>query len=320
MSTGPLTPRPIIDVAAAVIRDESGRVLLSQRPEGKHLAGLWEFPGGKREAGESVHGALVRELEEELGIEVSASMPLLSLTHHYPEKSVRLLIRTVDDFRGTATGQEGQRVGWFEPSAARTLPMPAADRPIIQLLSIDPRLVMLPEVAKSGSIEPLFDACQDRLDAGFRLFCLRCGGLDDDQLKSLATRCSAMARQVDARWLIDGRPELARALGADGLHLPVERLADYHERPVESELMFAVSCRHDDDLEQAARLHADFACLSPRGLASAPDWHGFAASVAASPLPLVALGVDLAELDRVREMGAFGVAVSQAIAEETVPG
>src|SRR6056297_746931 len=168
----PSSQRPIIEVAAAVIRDSKGRLLLSQRPEGKHLAGLWEFPGGKRESGESAHAALARELDEELGIEVADSRPLLSLTHHYPEKSVRLLIRTVDDFSGSAVGREGQRIDWFDPAAARELSMPAADRPILQLLQLDPRLAMIPMPTPATPIDFLLDSLiadwQARLDAGFR--------------------------------------------------------------------------------------------------------------------------------------------------------
>lgn len=312
--------RPIIEVAAAVIRDHQGRLLLSQRPEGKHLAGLWEFPGGKCEPGESAHAALARELHEELGIEVTGSRPLLSLTHHYPEKSVRLLIRSVDDFHGSAVGREGQRVDWFEPAAARALSMPAADRPILQLLSLDPRLVMIPGPLVPVSTDSIIAAWQAALDAGFRLLCLPCEGLEGEHLESLARRCAALSRQAGARWLIDGRPVLVQALGADGVHLGSGRLERYHHRPVDSGQILAVSCSDDHALAQAARLEADFACLAPRRQDSAIDWPDFAARVAASPLPVVALGVGPSDLDHARELGAFGVAFSQHVDQMAPPG
>jgi len=90
----------VIDVAAGILRDERGRVLLMQRLPGKHLAGLWEFPGGKVEEGETVEQALVRELDEELGIELRACTPVISLPWHYPGKSVRLHALRVTDWAG----------------------------------------------------------------------------------------------------------------------------------------------------------------------------------------------------------------------------
>lgn len=131
----------LLEVAAAVIRDRRGQILLAQRLAGKHLAGLWEFPGGKLEPGESAHEALARELNEELGIDIDNSESLLSLIHHYPEKSVRLHIRTVASWRGKATGREGQAIDWFSLAQARELPMPEANRPILQLLDADPHSV-----------------------------------------------------------------------------------------------------------------------------------------------------------------------------------
>ena len=93
-------------VVAAVLRDATGRVLVSQRPAGKHHAGFWEFPGGKLEAGESARVGLDRELREELGIEVRAAHELLTLEHEYPDKRVYLAVWTVDDHAGDVTAAE----------------------------------------------------------------------------------------------------------------------------------------------------------------------------------------------------------------------
>lgn len=320
MSAEPSFERPVIEVAAAVIRDGRGRLLLSQRPKGKHLAGLWEFPGGKCEPGESAHAALVRELHEELGIEVDASEPLLSLTHHYAEKSVRLLMRTVDRFTGTARGCEGQAVDWFELSAARALSMPAADRPILQLLSLDPRMAMVDAFPDSGSIEAIVDGWRARLEAGYKLLCLPGRGVDDRRLGAMVERCDSLARQFDARWLLGGRPALSERLGADGVHLHADELSLFDSRPVAADRVLAVTCRHDADLKHAARLDADFACLSPSTAKGAPDWPDFAARVAASPVPVVVLGVSPVDLATVRELGAFGIAATPSGAATPVDG
>lgn len=126
-----------IEVVAGVLRDDRGRVLLAQRLPGKHLAGTWEFPGGKRESGESLQAALARELREELGIVVESACLWRSLTHRYPELTVRLRFFQVDRWRGTPQGLEGQPLRWADAGDLSTLPMPEADRPIIEALEHD---------------------------------------------------------------------------------------------------------------------------------------------------------------------------------------
>ncbi|MEM1025595.1 MAG: (deoxy)nucleoside triphosphate pyrophosphohydrolase [Myxococcota bacterium] len=124
----------IIRVVAAAIVDTEGRWLLADRPPGRHLAGLFEFPGGKVEPGESDQTALVRELEEELGITCEIGSLLSELTHHYPERSVHLLLYRAQIARGRPTPREGQRLEWATTLQMRVLPMPPADGPFIDAL------------------------------------------------------------------------------------------------------------------------------------------------------------------------------------------
>jgi 8-oxo-dGTP diphosphatase len=123
-----------VQVVAAVLYDEQGRVLVTQRPAGKALAGLWEFPGGKLEPGESAEQALRRELREELGIEVQASRPLLELQHEYPERHVQLSVWVVNRYTGAPAGMEGQPLQWAHPAALRGIGLLPADLPIIDRL------------------------------------------------------------------------------------------------------------------------------------------------------------------------------------------
>src|SRR5215468_605564 len=102
----------MIHVVAGILRDEHGRVLLAQRPQGKHLAGLWEFPGGKCEPDEAPAAALRRELHEELGVEIGATEKLIAVPWRYAEKAVRLDVYLVHDFAGTPHGREGQSLRW----------------------------------------------------------------------------------------------------------------------------------------------------------------------------------------------------------------
>jgi len=126
--------RPTIRVVAAVLRDAHGRVLISQRPEGKPYAGLWEFPGGKVEPGEAIETALRRELREELGIEVTSCQPLLTLWHDYPERQVELCVWTVGHYAGDAQGLEGQALRWLAVPELRSIELLPADLPIIEQL------------------------------------------------------------------------------------------------------------------------------------------------------------------------------------------
>ncbi len=123
-------------VSAVALIDQDGRVLLTQRPEGKSLAGLWEFPGGKVEPGETPEAALIRELREELGIDTWASClaPLTFASHTYPDFHLLMPLFACRKWDGIARGVEGQALAWVRPEKLRDYPMPAADLPLIPIL------------------------------------------------------------------------------------------------------------------------------------------------------------------------------------------
>ena len=126
----------IVLVSAVALIDADGRVLLAQRPEGKSMAGLWEFPGGKVEAGETPEAALIRELKEELGINTwqSCLAPLTFASHAYPDFHLLMPLFACRKWQGTATPREGQTLAWVRPAALRDYPMPPADLPLIPIL------------------------------------------------------------------------------------------------------------------------------------------------------------------------------------------
>src|SRR5215831_1945777 len=130
-------PAKIVLVAACALVDADGRVLLAQRPEGKPMAGLWEFPGGKVEAGETPEQTLIRELEEELGIVVKEAClaPLTFASHAYPEFHLLMPLFVCRRWDGTVTAREGQRLAWVRPNRLREYPMPPADEPLIAHLT-----------------------------------------------------------------------------------------------------------------------------------------------------------------------------------------
>jgi len=130
------SPKRLLLVAACALVDTDGRVLLAQRPPGKQLAGLWEFPGGKVEPGETPEQCLIRELQEEIGIEteIPCLAPLTFASHNYDDFHLLMPLFVCRRFRGIATPREGQALKWVRPKQMRDYPMPPADAPLIQFL------------------------------------------------------------------------------------------------------------------------------------------------------------------------------------------
>ncbi len=124
---------PTVLVVAVALIDTDGRVLIAQRPEGKKLAGLWEFPGGKVEPGERPEQALIRELQEELGIDVAESClaPLTFASHAYEEFHLLMPLYVCRRWMGQVVGAEGQAIAWVRPLKLKDYPMPPADIPLI---------------------------------------------------------------------------------------------------------------------------------------------------------------------------------------------
>jgi 8-oxo-dGTP diphosphatase len=135
-----VSEKPRLRVVAAALFDAQGRVLIAERPAGKHMAGWWEFPGGKVAVGESDAEALVRELREELGVETSADACVMTLTHDYPDRIVDLVLWRATVLAGTPQGLDGQQLKWVARQSLREERMLPADEPFIAaLLDIIPR-------------------------------------------------------------------------------------------------------------------------------------------------------------------------------------
>jgi 8-oxo-dGTP diphosphatase len=301
-----------LHVVAAVLRDDAGRVLLSRRPDHLHQGGLWEFPGGKVEAGETVAGALARELREELGIEVGRCRPLLCVDHAYPDLSVRLDVREVLAWSGRPRPLEGQQLRWADAATLDPAEFPAADVPVLTALRLPPHYVISAEPGDPDAFLARLDACLAR---GERLFQLRARALAEAALADLVAAASGRCAAVGARLLVNAEPGQARRWGAHGVHLSARRLRALTARPLPPGLLVAASCHDANELAQAKAIGADFVVLSPlRATPSHPGvaglgWPRFGSLAAAAGLPVYALGgVTPDDFEAVRAAGGFGVA------------
>jgi len=311
--------RDPVHVAVGVLR-RAGEILLTRRLEGTHLAGYWEFPGGKFEPGETPEHALVRELREELGIDAVTAEPLIRHRHTYPTGDVVLHTFEVTAWQGAPQGLQGQAVRWAHPDLLDPAELPPADSPLLSA-------ARLPDVyAISGDFADQADFLRrvERLIAGgVRLLCLRCPDLEPGTYRALATAVLARARPAGMQVLLHGAAdwltELAAELGA-GRHLPARAVAGLDRRRLPAGTWCAASCHDATELAQAARIGCDFAVLSPVAVtASHPErpplgWARFAALVDGAALPVFALGGMQPELARAaREHGGQGVAVMRNV-------
>jgi 8-oxo-dGTP diphosphatase len=308
---------PVIDVAAAVLLrdgDDGTEFLLAQRPVGKVYAGYWEFPGGKVEAGESLHQALVRELQEELGITVDRAWPWLSRQFTYPHATVRLKFFRIPTWHGTIAPIEHSGFSWTRIGAAADVaPILPANGPILQALELPP-VYALSNAAENG-IDAELARLEAALDNGLRLIQLRDKTLAPDQRKRFAHAVMQRARRhADACVLINDDEQLVMEVGAQGLHLSSPQLMQLTQRPPFAKV--AASCHTAEQLAHAAALGLDFAVLSPvLPTPSHPDaegigWNRFAQLIEHAPLPVFALGGMQPEmLETARTHGAHGMAM-----------
>ena len=296
----------MVHVAVAVIiRD--GQILISKRSENVHQGGLWEFPGGKVEAGETITEALYREIKEELGINIRASRPLIKLVHHYADKSVVLETRIVTSFDGNnyqldstsgdreQLGLEGQQVMWIRPEELNHYQFPAANQAIISALMLPETYLITPDDESILDNTELFieefshsiqNHCliQLRFKHIFKNKELKNNTLKNNELKQLILQLCDIAKNNGIKLLVnssmlsgDDQSMITRL--TDGIHLTSTHL---HERSKESfikhyrkqfpEKKIAASCHCENDIERANDLKLDFIVISAvQATASHPD-------------------------------------------------
>ncbi|HWK71844.1 MAG TPA: thiamine phosphate synthase [Burkholderiaceae bacterium] len=337
--------KPFIKVAAGLILRPDGQLLLAQRPSDKPWAGWWELPGGKIEAGESTLEALARELQEELGIQITDASPWVTYTHEYPKNIVQLAFCRVYGWTGTPAGLENQELAWVDPQAELPVgPLLPATEPPLRWLRL-PEQYLITSIGSQDRLEPYLEKLALALQKGVRLVQFRESAwmaVSKPDAYAAFKRIVQICHDAGARCLVNsGHPESWWAL-ADGVHFRAadaralldrvppltgggenhaSRNAGEHTAPATNEIrakvpgLIGVSAHDAADLAAAGALGADFALLGHvLDTPSHPGqpgmgWDRFALLAAQAGLPVFAIGGQSpATQAEARRHGAHGIA------------
>lgn len=299
-------------VAAAVILRADGQVLLAQRPAGKAYAGYWEFPGGKLEAGETPHDALVRELHEELGLAVRRAAPWFVQRYVYPHANVELHFFRVYAWDGEPVGHDGQAFRWQVPGVYDVSPLLPANTRVLAALEL-PQTYGITCAEDLGEAEFLRRA-ERSFECGLKLAVVREKTWPLSRRDAFARNLLPLANEHGVTLLLNGSADDAIRLGLCGVHWTADALAAARERP--TGLLTGASCHARVELEHAADLGLDFAALGPiRATPTHPGampigFAGFRSLAAEARLPVFALGgLRADDVNEAVASGAHGVAL-----------
>ncbi len=264
-------PSDAVHVAVAVINNDSDQLLLALRPKAKHQGGLWEFPGGKVEEGESVQDALRRELKEELGIDVARCSPLIRVHYEYPDKRVLLDVWRVTAFRGEPYGCEGQAVRWVDRHTLCDYEFPAANKPIIHASMLPEKYLI---TGSFNSHEELFFRLGAAFNLDIRLVQFRAHWMNSNDYLEQAKNVARFCRSNGVTLMVKGGVSMLSEDWVDGLHLTSEQLGQLYRDGwrYQGLKLLAASCHSEAELVQAGAIGCSFATLSPvESTASHPD-------------------------------------------------
>ena len=302
-----------VHVAAAVIRGADGKILIARRADTQHQGGLWEFPGGKVEAGESVQAALGRELQEELDIVVKAARPLIKVQHDYPDKQVLLDVWEVSSFTGEPHGAEGQPLAWVTPRDLAEYEFPAANESIVAAARLPDQYLITPDGLETPV---LLRGMQKAIAGGIKLIQLRAPNGYDPKYRDLAVDATGLCAGK-AQLMLKGPLEWLGDFPSAGWHLTAKQLQKLaaNGRPFPKARWLAASCHNAQELALAEQMGVDFVTLSPvLPTQTHPDaqplgWEQAQQLIAGFSKPVFLLG-GLGPDDRQQawEIGAQGVA------------
>lgn len=305
----PNTALKFLQVAAGVVKNQEGKILIAKRDAALHQGGLWEFPGGKIEAGETPEQALRRELKEELDIDAEHAEPLITINHRYPDRAVTLRVFSVDRFTGAARGCQGQPIRWVWPNELGDFAFPAANHPIVTAARLPPYYAILDDQVSDDLMRDL----RHLLAGGIKLIQARLKIAPRAEIAHFLEQAYPLCGERHARLLINSAVDFDAA-SVDGIHLTGGDLLALRARPSGCRWLSA-SCHGLAELEHAQKIGADFAVLAPvLKTLTHPDaaplgWAEFARLAEQINIPIYALGgLHKEDLAAARAAGAQGVA------------
>ncbi len=315
----------LLHVGVAVLVKDN-KVLISKRPEHVHQGGLWEFPGGKVEPGKTIEAALKREIQEELGINILASQPLIKLSHHYKDKSVLLDTYRVEQFETSggyeypdntvSSGAEGQLVQWVSINQLRQYAFPDANAAIINALQLPPVYAISADLQAQTMAVSAINALLDK----HQLVQIRLKSLSGKALEETIKQVMEKAGKK-VQILFNSSMQLPDYLHqqSTGLHLTSRHLfnnafiAQY--KTTYPDKLISASCHNQEEIKRANDLKLDFITLSPvQKTRSHPEqpplgWEPFRRLTELAAMPVYALGgVQIEDIPQARLYGAQGVA------------
>ena len=313
----------MIRVVAGIIEREDQRLLVTERRLGTHLAGAWEFPGGKVSPTEPPFAALQRELAEEIGITVYAARPLIGVHWRYPQQPpIWIDFWRVTNYTGSPIGREGQRLQWLPLTTIDPDKMPAANGSALRALGLPDHYAITPE--PTNDTDAFLERAGTLVSSGqVRMLQLRAKTASTRTLTALAVRLQPVCAKYGALLLVNSAVSIAKSLDGVGVHLTADELHLCRHRPLGSRRRVGASCHNAIDLAQATAIGADFATLGPihstpsHPNASAIGWSTFQSLTANAQLPVYALG-GLQPIDREQAWrhGGQGVAAIRSFWEE----
>ncbi|MEC9341384.1 MAG: Nudix family hydrolase [Pseudomonadota bacterium] len=305
-----------LEVSLGVLLQDR-RVLVAWRPAGVPQGGCWEFPGGKRESGETAAAAARREVVEETGLRITAMRPLITVPHRYADRSVRLSVWLATRWEPEEAPASERLLRWVAIDELAELSMPPANRAIVQALRLPP--LYLVTGPHEGNDDAFVTRLTDLVPRRATLVYLRPDLSDAEAYGRLARQVARALTGQDAQLMVRDDAPLAEALGC-GLHLSSAALRELQGRPLPVGQMVAASCHNAQELRCAEQLGLDFVTLSPvlatrsHPGTAALGWERFARLADSAALPVYALGgMTPRLLYRARRAGAQGVALRSAL-------
>jgi 8-oxo-dGTP diphosphatase len=306
-----------VQVAVAVIRNPLNQILIARRPDHVHQGGLWEFPGGKVEAGEDTFMALYRELQEELGISIKDSVPLITIQHQYPDKHVLLDVHEVNEFDGNPVGLEGQSIKWVSVDRLSDYSFPLANKSILNRIQL-PHHYMI--TGDYSSPEEFTQRLEHALVSGVRLVQYRDHLLDKNKFMERASTALSLCHNYHAKLLLNADQTLLAQVNADGIHFISDKLMNINISDIPGNKLCSASVHNKAQIDKANSLGLDFIMLSPvLPTLSHPDsvalgWNKFKELIQQANMPVYALGgMQEEHLKLAQDAGAQGISAIRSL-------